>query len=99
MSRDRRVVLCVIGVVCLGICLFLLTCEPIRDGAHSYIANSLRNIGLALHNYQSVRKGRLPPPVVKDKNGRPLYSWRVLLLPYLEHEPLYKQFKLDEPWD
>src|SRR5205807_1793185 len=26
-------------------------------------------------------------------------SWRVALLPYLEQNPLYKAFKLDEPWD
>src|SRR5262249_10296771 len=30
---------------------------------------------------------------------RPLYSWRVLLLPYLEQQNLYDQFRLDEPWD
>jgi RNA polymerase sigma factor (sigma-70 family) len=28
-----------------------------------------------------------------------LLSWRVALLPYLGHEGLYKQFKLEEPWD
>ena len=32
-------------------------------------------------------------------DGRPLYSWRVLLLPYIEQEPLFKEFHLDEPWD
>lgn len=26
-------------------------------------------------------------------------SWRVLLLPYLEEDNLYKQFHLEEPWD
>ena len=33
------------------------------------------------------------------EDGRPLHSWRVLLLPYIEQEGLYKQFRLDEPWD
>jgi hypothetical protein len=37
--------------------------------------------------------------VVRGKDGRPLYSWRVLLLPSLEEPGLYDQFKLDEPWD
>jgi hypothetical protein len=36
---------------------------------------------------------------VYGPDGTPLLSWRVLLLPYLEQEDLYKQFKLDEPWD
>lgn len=43
--------------------------------------------------------GHMPPAVVYGKDGRPLYSWRVLLLPYLAQEDLYKQFHLDEPWD
>jgi prepilin-type processing-associated H-X9-DG protein len=51
-----------------------------------------------LHNYQQ-DFGRLPPAVVRDADGRPLYSWRVLILPYLEREDLYKRFHLDEPWD
>jgi hypothetical protein len=41
----------------------------------------------------------LPPAIVHGKNGRPLYSWRVLILPYLDQQRLYDEFKLDEPWD
>jgi hypothetical protein len=41
----------------------------------------------------------MPPAAVYGKDGRPLYSWRVLLLPYLGEKKLYEQFKLDEPWD
>jgi hypothetical protein len=36
---------------------------------------------------------------VYGEYGQPLYSWRVLLLPYIEQEELYKEFHLDEPWD
>src|SRR5437879_3096759 len=43
--------------------------------------------------------GRLPAAVVYGKDGTPLLSWRVSLLPYIEEQELYKQFKLDEPWD
>jgi hypothetical protein len=43
--------------------------------------------------------GRLPPAVVYGKDGKPLHSWRVLLLPHLDQEDLYRQFKMDEPWD
>lgn len=49
-------------------------------------------------NYEDVN-GRLPPAVVYGKYGQPLYSWRVLLLPYIEQQDLYRQFHLDEPWD
>jgi Protein of unknown function (DUF1559) len=36
---------------------------------------------------------------VYGPDGTPLLSWRVLLLPYIEQDELYKEFKLDEPWD
>src|SRR5262249_23971833 len=55
-------------------------------------------IALAMHNYHVVN-GQLPAAVVRSKNGDPLYSWRVVLLPYLEEDRLYKELHLDEPWD
>jgi hypothetical protein len=99
MSRRRwsAVLLTVIGVLC-----FLLVCpciRKIRDG-EGWVRSSvsIKQIGLAIHNYHEVN-GHLPPAVVRDKDGRPLYSWRVALLPYIEEVSLYKQFNLDEPWD
>jgi hypothetical protein len=40
-----------------------------------------------------------PPAVVYSPEGKPLYSWRVLILPFMNEGRLYNQFKLDEPWD
>lgn len=59
--------------------------------------NQLKVIGWAMHNYYD-DYDMLPPAYVTDQNGEPLYSWRVLLLPYLEEKELYDQFHLDEPW-
>lgn len=59
--------------------------------------NNLKQIMIAIHSYHDVH-GHLPANVT-DKDGKPLLSWRVLLLPYLEHGELYQKFKLDEPWD
>jgi hypothetical protein len=42
---------------------------------------------------------QMPPAVVYGPDGKQLYSWRVLILPYMEREELYNQFHLDEPWD
>ena len=39
------------------------------------------------------------PADILDADGKPLLSWRVALLPSMGFENLYKQFKLDEPWD
>ncbi len=60
--------------------------------------NNLKQIGLALLNYES-SYGTFPPTATFDANGKPLLSWRVLVLPYLDQNPLYQQFHLDEPWD
>lgn len=60
--------------------------------------NNLKQIGLAFHNYQDTY-GRLPPAYVTDGQGEPLYSWRVLLLPFLEETQLYEEFHLDESWE
>jgi hypothetical protein len=42
---------------------------------------------------------KFPPAYKADKEGKPLLSWRVLILPLLEEQALYDQFHLDEPWD
>jgi serine/threonine-protein kinase len=68
---------------------------------HSYRAadaNNLRLIALALHNYHNTY-GHLPPAAVVGRDGTPLLSWRVELLPFLEYGTLYGQFRRDEPWD
>ncbi len=67
-------------------------------GARTKSANNLRQIGIAMHNYHN-DFGHLPRPAVYSSDGKPLLSWRVLLLPYLEQDALYKQFRMDEPWD
>ncbi|MCI0699689.1 MAG: DUF1559 domain-containing protein, partial [Planctomycetia bacterium] len=36
---------------------------------------------------------------LKLPNEKPLLSWRVAILPYIEQDNLYKQFKMNEPWD
>ncbi len=59
--------------------------------------NNLKQIGIALHSYHDAN-GHLPMNVYSPK-GEPLLSWRVQLLPFLEQDALYRQFKMDEPWD
>lgn len=43
--------------------------------------------------------GSYPPPQVLDKSGKPLLSWRVLILPFLGYKDLYGKFALDQSWD
>jgi len=60
--------------------------------------NSLRRIDIAMVNFERAN-GKLPEAAICSKDGKPLLSWRVKLLPFLEQGDLYKEFKLDEPWD
>jgi len=59
----------------------------------------MKQLALALHDYADNAQGQLPPAAVCGKDGKPLLSWRVLILPYIEQGELFKEFKLDEPWD
>lgn len=59
--------------------------------------NNMRQIALAIHNYHDVH-GQFPTDI-KSADGTRLLSWRVAILPYLEEQVLYGQFKLDEPWN
>jgi hypothetical protein len=60
--------------------------------------NNLKQIGLAYHNFHDTY-GTAPPTYLADADGKPLLSWRVLLLPFLEQQSVYDQFRFDEPWD
>jgi Protein of unknown function (DUF1559) len=63
------------------------------------ISNDLKLLALSVHNYSDTFNGRMPAAAIYDKNGKPLLSWRVTILPYIEQFPLYNEFHLDEPWD
>ena len=70
-----------------------------REAARRSSCNcNLKGIGLALYNYQS-RYGCFPPAWIADSEGRPMHSWRVLILPYLAQEALYSRYNFDEPWN
>lgn len=74
--------------------------DKIREAAaRAQDSNNFKQIGLAMHNYHDVYKA-LPAHAIYSKDGKtPLLSWRVAILPFLGHDALYKEFKLDEPWD
>jgi prepilin-type processing-associated H-X9-DG protein len=81
------------------IALLLPAVQAAREAARrAQCVNNLRLIGLGMHNYESVM-GKLPAAAIVDKQGKPLLSWRVAILPYIEQQALYNKFKLDEPWD
>jgi hypothetical protein len=69
-----------------------------EDYQRRHAMNRLKHIGLAMLNYEHEHKG-FPPRATSGTDGKPLLSWRVLILPYLGQQALYDQFHLSEPWD
>jgi prepilin-type processing-associated H-X9-DG protein len=81
------------------IALLLPAVQAAREAARrAQCVNNFKQIGLGMHNFAS-SEGHFPAAAITDPQGKPLLSWRVAILPYIEHESLYRQFKLDEPWD
>jgi hypothetical protein len=75
--------------------------ERIRVGAadRTESANNLKQMTLAMVNLADSNRGVMPAAAIYSKEGKPLLSWRVAILPYIEENALYKEFHLDEPWD
>ena len=63
-----------------------------------YCAGRMNQLSCAFYSYHETH-GSFPPAYTVDENGKPLHSWRVLLLPFMEHKELYEKIRLDEPWD
>jgi hypothetical protein len=72
---------------------------PQAPGRRTHCLNNVRNIGLALLNYASANHDHFPPAYFVDKHGRPIHSWRALILPYLDQAALARQYRWDEPWN
>lgn len=90
----------IIAVVLIAAALLLL--PAVRSAREAARRNNclghLAQIALALSNYESVH-GAYPPAYTVDADGRPLHSWRTLILPYMEQQRLYESIDLTKPWD
>ncbi len=70
-----------------------------QPGRSAACHDQLRRIALALAQYRA-EHGLLPPPYTLDASGRPLHSWRALILPYLAGTGTVSgRYRYDEPWD
>ena len=89
------------NVAVIGILMSLLlpAVQAAREAARrNQSANNLKQLGLSLLNYESAYR-QFPARAIFSKEGTPLLSWRVQMLPYLDEGALYKEFHLDEAWD
>jgi hypothetical protein len=87
--------------LCLaGASLFVLSkIEEARETSRRATCyKNISEISKAIYTYRAIR-GNWPPAFVADQSGRPLHSWRVLILPYLGYQNIYDAYHFDEPWD
>jgi hypothetical protein len=88
-----------IAVIGILVALLLPAVQAAREAARRNTSiNNLKQLMLALHNYHDT-KGAFPAHANYSDDGKPLLSWRVHILPFIEEQALYEQFHLDEPWD
>ena len=91
--------LTVLAILTVTVALLLPSVRRARPAARrSQCRNNLRQIALALYNYEAEYHA-FPPAYTVDADGRPLHSWRTLILPYLDQGPLYNSIDLSKPWD
>lgn len=79
--------------------LMLPAIQAAREAQRGQTCQSnLRQIGSALLQYHT-EMGCFPPAYIADASGKPLHSWRVLILPYLDRKDLYDSYDFNEPWN
>jgi hypothetical protein len=78
--------------------VYVLLVQKVRYAAEKMLSGSnLRQLMIAMHNYHNDHD--CLPPVMSMKDDKPLHSWRVHVLPYLQQDDLYRKLRLDEPWN
>src|SRR5262245_54578424 len=116
--RDRQAgftlveLLVVIAIIGMLVSLLLPAVQQAREAARRMsCGNRVKQIGLALHNYEAVHK-IFPPAYItfnpaadgtafgvsygdEYRNGPSGFAWGALLLPFVEQQPLYEQFNFN----
>ena len=93
------VVVITLGILVAGVRYGRDAIDRVQEGRlRSASMRNLETIATAMRNY-AADHGTFPPAMTRDASGRPLHSWRVLILPYLDQEELYRRFDLSVPWD
>jgi hypothetical protein len=99
--RITLVELAVLVAICAILVALLLPGPPrhwVGEASREKCRDNLHTIALALHNYHDDHHC-FPPAYIADTEGRPMHSWRVLILPYLDQQALYERYDITQPWD
>ena len=98
LSKALKVI-AVLSVLGLLVCLLLPTVRTARPAAYrNQCMNNLKQIVIGLRNYEEIYHA-FPPAYTTDADGKPLHSWRTLILPFIEEKQLYDSIDLSKAWD
>ena len=99
LSMPSFVALAAYCLVCLLVVRLISFGNDRRESSRrAQCINTLAEIAGALHSYHQANGG-FPPAYIADKTGKPMHSWRAILLPFLDYNAIYTQFDFSQPWD
>jgi type II secretory pathway pseudopilin PulG len=88
-------ILVVIAIIGILVGLLLPAVQAVREAANrTQCANNLHQIGLAMHLYENQYKCLPPSRLLASESP----SWAWLILPNLEQQNLYRQWKPGQPY-
>jgi hypothetical protein len=95
--------ICIAALLLLCVIAALLLLLPARAVAwekprRDRCARNLAQIATGLAQYRA-EHGHYPPECETDANGKPMHSWRVLILPNLGYKDLYDEYDFSQPWN
>ncbi|MFN7625574.1 MAG: DUF1559 domain-containing protein [Pirellula sp.] len=94
--------LVVIAIIGLLVGLLLPAVQAAREAARRMqCSNNIRQLALAIHNYESAFK-TMPPTITGsgvpgNARGSGLYSWLAMILPHVEQGPLFSRLDFSVP--
>jgi prepilin-type N-terminal cleavage/methylation domain-containing protein/prepilin-type processing-associated H-X9-DG protein len=92
--------LVVIAIIAILMALLVPAVQKVREAAaRTQCQNNLKQLGLALHNYHASQGGFPPAKREIPPGGSVVHAWTALILPYIEQDNLYKQYRFDRSWD
>ena len=99
VKRLSRLAISVPFACCfLGPVVVFTSSPPYHNVKRTVCTNNMRQLQYAMLNYELAYR-EFPEATELDNAGKPMHSWRVKILPFIEQQALYNQYDFSQPWD